>query len=261
MNNQNSRYCGAELGTPKGYSPDYCRNVVQIGTPTCQAGHNVPNIGATPVAQMTDAGSSQSAYAKQSIAPSVEVTPDNFPGTIDFSEIESFLASETPSFESAPVHEPSVAEMDAILYANDSSRAAEIHDQFTEVFGLKPEFMQYAGTVRGERQKVSGGTAPFELDRFLLNDDKNTIMAFGDYGNPHALYMESSCNANDCNNRAYTRLHIVQSAVEECASKEMTLDVRRSDLRIMLSDASKRSKDASCDKHREPSDSMHQGEI
>ena len=242
-----TRFCGTEIVTP-GHSPDFCRNVISTSTAKCAAGHAVPAIGSTP-----------GAYLVPSSHPSIvtsldklpEFTAESHPTTIDFDEIESFLA--TTSLDSAPggaIHEPSVAELDAEAAAEDMARAEEIRGQFIRYYFVNSEAMTYEGTIRGQRQRLSeGGTAPFLLDRFiLLGPDK--VLAYGDYGLEHSLYLESKCQSESCARHAYTRLHLIQIVPEEGASEELVRRSRQSTLGNMIADADARAKHALCDHHR-----------
>ena len=189
-----TRFCGVELASP-GHSPDYCRNIVVNGSPKCAAGHTVPALGSTPGAYAVTVQTSKSAAATFT---TTDISGESHPTTIDFDEIESFLATaELSSIEENGIHEPSVAEMKAAaaaaVAAEDTERSNEIHDQFVQFFGVRPEVMSYANTVRGERKRMSGdGGAPFQLDRFTMQGTK-TVIAFGDYGAENQIYLESDC--------------------------------------------------------------------
>jgi len=252
-----TRFCGVELASP-GHSPDYCRNVVMNGSPKCAAGHAVPALGSTPGAYVVTVQTSKSAAATFT---TTDISGESHPTTIDFDEIESFLATtDLSSIDESTIHEPSVAEMEAAAAAavatEDTERADEIHGLFVHYYGVRPEVMSYAGTVRGERKRLSeDGSAPFQLDRFTMQGTK-TVLAFGDYGAENQIYLESDCHSKECGRHAYTRLHIIQVVAEESASESMVQSARRDALATMLSDADSRSKQALCDHHRMPADSQ-----
>jgi hypothetical protein len=143
--------------------------------------------------------------------------------------------------------DPSEEEREVAVAAMDLGRGIATAEQLKHLLGVESK---YLNTVRGVRNRISGGTAPYQLDRIAMGP---LVLGVGVFGNP-GIHIERACTMPGCGTPSWVRLLVDP---EQAQSHEMW--ERRAAFKSAIDVAMK--KEPQCHNHRFATAAMVEAQI